>query len=212
MTWALPQADTYFRPFFDKDPRGFQVDHLEVALEHCKQFRTAVDGGAHIGTWSVALAARFRRVVSFEPAPDTFACLKQNTEVFANIAYYPSALGEKAGRGRIVDDVTRPGNTGSRYLEIIPDDGARSGEHIEVLPLDYLHLQDLDFLKLDVEGHELQALKGAAATIARCRPVVLIEVKKLRPHVNPEMAAHWLSGLGCSEVARVGKDRIYAFV
>ncbi len=217
MNWALPAADTYFAPILEADPRGFQIAHLELALTFCRHhrneaMRTAVDGGAHIGSWSVHLAAEFRRVVAIEPAADTFDCLVKNTESFSNIAYYPCALSDKAGRGRIVDDVTRPGNTGSRYLELVEDDGARgpAATSIEVIPLDYLYLRDLDFLKLDVEGHELRALKGAAGTIGRCSPVILIEVKRLRPDVDPEEAVRWLAEtFNYHEAARAGRDRIY---
>jgi FkbM family methyltransferase len=202
-TWALPETDTYFHPILQEDPRGFQIDHLDAALRHCTQFRTAVDGGAHVGTWTVAMAARFHRVAAFEPAGDTFDCLQANTQGLANIVLYRCALGATRGRGEIVDDGARRGNTGSRYLQITTDGS------VEVLPLDFLQLRDLDFLKLDVEGHELQALQGARATLKRCRPVVLIEVKPLRVGHDPMLAVRWIEDFGYREVSRVGRDRIY---
>ena len=48
----------------------------------------------------------------------------------------------------------------------------------ELKPLDDFALGGVDFIKIDVEGHEVEVLLGAAATIERCRPMVLIELKK----------------------------------
>lgn len=202
MTWALPAADTYFAFELARDPRGFQIDHLELALKHCPSRRLAVDGGAHIGTWTKALADQFLDVMAFEPAADTYACLVENTHRIPNVLQFRKALGEVVGLARVVDDPTRVGNTGSRYL--------MPGGSVPVIPLDEYGLNNLDFLKLDVEGYELSALIGATETIKRCAPVVMIEVKRLRPGHDPLKAVQYLTdSLGYREVARAKNDRVY---
>lgn len=206
--WSLPAADTYFRPILEQDPRGFQIDHLEVALRHCKLFRTAVDGGAHIGTWSAAMARRFVRVIAFEPAHDTFVCLAQNVAAFPNVEVRRCALGEKQGHGRVNDDQTRVGNTGSRFITHAAGDQDTA---TDITRLDDVYVGPVDFLKLDVEGSELAALRGAKATMLRYRPVVMIEVKRLREGHDPEEAARWLVQFGYREVDRVRNDRVYTF-
>lgn len=206
MNWALPEADSYFGPMLAQDPRGFQIDHLDAALKHCTQFRTAVDGGAHVGTWSASMAKRFNRVMAFEPAKDTFACLSENLHEAANVDLYPVALGAVRCSGRIMDDPTRPGNTGARHLNV-----TAAGE-TDILPLDGFELSDLDFLKLDVEGYELHALQGAAETLKRCWPVVLIECKRFKPPrfgVDTEAAARYLLDMGYREAIRMRNDRIF---
>jgi FkbM family methyltransferase len=206
--WVLPKADTYFRPILEQDPRGFEIDHLESALSHCKNFRTAVDGGAHVGTWTRQMSTRFSRVLAFEPARDTFDCLRQNLAGYGNVSIYPNALGPTRCVGSVIDDPVRQGNTGARHLLL-----SGEGGDIEVLPLDYFRLTDLDFLKLDLEGYELFALKGAVETLDRCKPVVLIECKKFKPPRygnSHEAAADYILTLGYREVARVRNDRIYA--
>lgn len=47
---------------------------------------------------------------------------------------------------------------------------------VQVKRLDDFGIADVDFIKIDVEGHELEVLKGGAATIERYRPVLLMEV------------------------------------
>lgn len=203
MTWAIPAADTYFRSFLDADPRGFQIDHLTEALKHCGARRTAVDGGAHIGTWSRHLADQFLNVIAFEPAADTYACLVENVKDRGNVTPIHKALGEVIGRAKIVDDPSRPGNTGARHLA--------AGDSIAVVPLDDYGLQDLDFLKLDVEGFEREAINGAAETLKRCKPVVVIEVKRLRADRDPMLAVQRLNSLGFVEVVKVRNDHIFVY-
>lgn len=205
--WALPASDTYFAPILAADGRGFQLDHLEFALSHCKSFRTAIDGGAHIGTWSVAMSKRFERVIAFEPAPDTFKCLVKNLDERAcvNVDAVPAALGAVRGCGNIVDDPKRIGNTGARHL------GAGMG-NTGIWPLDNFELKDVDFLKFDVEGYEYHALKGAEQTLKRWRPLVLIEVKNFgvpRFGCHHEKAPEYLASIGYREVARMRNDRVY---
>ena len=204
MNWAVPAADNYFRRFLDADPRGFQIDHLQEALKFCFECRRlAVDGGAHIGTWSRHLAAEFDRVMAFEPADDTYACLVENAIAHSNVVPINKALGEVIGRGKIVDDPSRPGNTGARHLG--------KGDSVDVIPLDEYDLQDLDFLKLDVEGYEIEAINGAAETLKRCRPVVVIEVKKLRAERDPKAAVKRLAQFNYAEASRVRNDYIFIY-
>lgn len=205
--WALPESDTYFQPLLDRDPRGFQIDHLELALSHCMSFRMAVDGGAHIGTWTKALAARFDTVLAFEPARDTFECLAENTAGLAGVCRYHMALGAAHGAAEVIDDPTRPGNTGARYLRI----GAGRA-NAPVVPLDAFGLWEVDFLKLDVEGYELHALTGASGTLQRSWPVVMIECKKFKPPrygMGPEVAVAFLRDLGYREAARARNDVVF---
>lgn len=207
--WALPASDTYFAPILAADERGFQLDHLELALSHCKSFRTAIDGGAHVGTWSVAMSKRFEYVMAFEPALDTFKCLVKNLDRHAcvNVGACPGALGAQPGHGTMVDDPKRLGNTGARHLN-----GEGAGNTV-IWPLDtFPGIKDVDFVKLDVEGYEYHALKGAENTLKRWRPVVLIEVKNFgspRFGCHCEDAPRYLESIGYREVARMRNDRVY---
>src|SRR5690606_11886840 len=48
---------------------------------------------------------------------------------------------------------------------------------VRIAPLDSRGLDEVDFIKIDVEGHELAVLRGASKTIEENRPVILVEVK-----------------------------------
>ena len=81
------------------------------------------------------------------------------------------------------------------------------------MPLDHLALVDVDFIKIDVEGYEPFALRGAKNTLVRCRPVVLFEDKwHWKRYGLPAKAPHdFLLSLGAREIDRVGKDAIWGW-
>lgn len=173
---------------------GYHLDHLERALAFVADWSLAVDGGAHRGIWTQAMADRFERVVAIEPVP-------------ANADRIPScgativraALGEAAGRGTM-----RPGRNNTGQWHVGP------GDEIDVITLDSLDLPSCGFLKLDVEGSELAALRGAERTIRRCCPVILVEQNACAARYGlPETAAQsYLEGLGYRLRDRVGEDFI----
>jgi len=67
---------------------------------------------------------------------------------------------------------------------------------IRTITIDSLDLARLDLLKIDVEGMEVEALAGAAASLARCRPVILVESMKSDALKLREVLSS--RGTGCS--------------
>ena len=143
------------------------VHSLEWAIQHCEQRRTAVQAGGNIGLWPRRLAAAFTRVITFEPDDVSRECLSLN--VPGNVEVVPAALGAIAGRC----DISHK-SLGSHKVT--------TGERVNVIPLDSYDLTDLDFLQLDIEGYELQALLGSLKTIERCKPLIQVELRGLTAH------------------------------
>ena len=184
------------------------MDRLRVALEYVKDFSIAIDGGANVGTWSKVMADRFEKVFSFEPAPDTFECLKRNMFHFMNVEARQQALGDRHGLFSIGVDPLRERNTGSRYIKI-NEEGS-----VPMLTVDSLNLPSLGFLKLDLEGGEYLALQGARETIEKYRPVIFVECKKgMSARFGNEFNAPllFLQELGAREVKRMHADHVLVF-
>lgn len=149
------------------DGRGtYQIKKLRAAMLHCKSFRTAVDIGGHVGLWSMHLAKRFETLHAFEPVAAHRECYRENMNGRENYILHACALGEKEGSIRIE---TTPNSSGGSRV-------AGSGD-IPMHTLDSFRLQDVDFIKIDTEGYELYAVRGAEETIKRCRPVMVVEQK-----------------------------------
>lgn len=138
-----------------------------AAMDLCKQFRTAVDVGAHIGLWSWNMVHKFKRVEAFEPVAAHRDCFEKNVwPEEERIWLHECALGDHEG---MVSIRTEPTSSGDSRVDGPGD--------IPMKTLDSFGLHDVDFIKIDTEGHELFVLRGAEETIDRCRPVICVEQK-----------------------------------
>lgn len=207
--WAYPDADQFMAAEMKADGT-YQASHLQAALRHVRDWTLAVDGGAHVGTWTRLLSAVFSRVISVEPSPDTYEALEANVRRFelANVETKPVALGSARGRVSMSIDgrAAALANTGARYTV--------EGGTIRCETIDEWNLPSLGFLKLDVEGSEVAALQGAALTLARCRPVVLFENKYFwrRYGLVKDAPQQFLLTLGYRHLAKAGCDEIWGSV
>lgn len=211
--WHLPMADGYFTKFVKGVPpkqNGFQRDHLLEALAFVRNWRVAIDVGAHVGFWTVDMCDKFDQVIAFEPHPETYECLCLNTADWPNLTLTNAAVGAERGWCEITGDPGKRGevNTGSYYV----DPNAEAGK-IPVMPLDELKLEVCDFLKIDVEGYEYQVLQGAETLIRKRRPVVIMETDKQwhRRYGMGKFASHnFLIDRGYKAVAHLRPDTIFA--
>lgn len=213
----LPAGEAHLQGWMDRagemvDGRGtYQIKKLRAAVAHVRSFRTAVDIGAHVGMWTMQLAKRFKEVHSFEPVAAHRACFEENMRnlledqsrgggfILGAHMLHACALG--AENGKLVRIETTPGSSG---------DSRVGGEgDIPLFTLDSFELKDVDFMKLDCEGYELFALKGAEQTIRRDLPVIIVEQKPGRGQRFglPETGAvEWLMSLGYKCVEKLSGD------
>jgi FkbM family methyltransferase len=142
------------------------------------------DVGAFIGTHARAFSSFIGtsgQVLAFEPRKVAFEILKKNAELapLANVFAINSALGD----AEKILTVTTPfvessENYGALKLEQLFN-AVDCGEKIAVTTLDAYKLDRLNFVKIDVEGMELDVLNGAIDTLQRCKPVVFAECNSL---------------------------------
>jgi FkbM family methyltransferase len=152
------------------------------------------DIGAAAGLYTLALsklAGPKGQVHSFEPVPFAHPFLTRllGTRSTANVRHHPVALGVEPGAGVMSVPVGRLGPvTGRSFLDADcagPGSNAefrrQMGVDVEVQTLDGVcaaaELTRLDFIKIDVEGAELQVLQGGQASIERFRPTLLVEIE-----------------------------------
>lgn len=162
-TWPLADRNRIDRSF--REGPGDLDGALPMLLPHLKGRRTCVQAGGCVGIWPLRLSMFFDSVRTFEPEAVNFRCLEANTADLDNVIRTFGALGE---REKFVSlDVQNPDNPGTFYVQ--------DGTEIPMTTIDSLALGDCDLIYLDVEGYEVEALRGAAGTIARCRPVIGVE-------------------------------------
>lgn len=194
-----PETDTHFRNL--NGP--FEGNNLLKAIEICSKFGTAIDGGAHVGSWTVCMADMFNNVFAFEPNQSNYDCLVTNTVDFDNVHLYNQALGDENKKMSMHPPVD-PGNSGAGWV--------MAGDDFEVVTVDSLELQELDFLKLDVEGYEPHAITGAIETIKKFKPVILVEQKAITARFGLpfDEAGKRIEALGYKLRAKMNNDYIYS--
>jgi FkbM family methyltransferase len=137
--------------------------------------RGAVDAGVWWGPWSWWLARRVPRVDSFEPNPDLVDAL---TPVLpSNVFLHPVALSDKAGDSSLWIPPGM-GTQGRASLDSSTPMGENwRSEEVVTSRLDDFDLGDVGFVKIDVGGHELAVLRGAADLLASQRPNILVAIE-----------------------------------
>jgi FkbM family methyltransferase len=138
---------------------------------------TVVDGGAHIG-YHTLLAARLvgpsGRVISFEPAPATYALLAENVarNGYQNVTLVNGALSDRSGPGTLLLNSSWSGD--HRIGDVQNRATTQKPANCEAIPIDLYSLdeflgeqQSVDFIKLDVQGAEPLVFRGAGAMLKK---------------------------------------------
>jgi FkbM family methyltransferase len=185
-------ADHYFaetNPDFTEHDRLFEL----LAPRHP---RCIVDIGANVGLFALGAHASFpeARLVAFEPHPMAFKALQENAGPFADLGNY--ALGAKAGTMRFYPGgpMNAARSSGAHLM------GAHhwqkdAGIEVTVSTLDAeverRNLDAVDLVKIDVEGFEMDVLRGAQRTVERFAPIVFMEFNAWAlmqlGNINPRM-------------------------
>ena len=148
-------------------------------IEWCKQFlkkdKVFLDIGAHSGTYTLSLADYCKDVWAFEPQKMTYYSLCGGVALSnkMNVTCKQIGLGSK-------DQV------GYKNLNIVSNDGGGSSLHstngilrqetIEIVELDSFNIENIGFIKVDVEENELFVLQGAVETLRKSNwPPILFE-------------------------------------
>ena len=175
LTMLMPPLYFYRRRIAEEARSG--EPELTVLAKLMTRGGTAVDIGASVGFYAYAFADIADRVVAFEPNPDYafFArcMLRGRAEV------YEMALSNKAGRMTFHVPISDQGEVlhlAGNLKRTHPQFRRLKTYEVEVRTLDEFDLTDVRFIKADVEGSEREVLDGARVTIARDRPIILLEL------------------------------------
>lgn len=183
------QADSIQR--YHYAGRFYEIEDLILIKSAVGMGKRCLDVGANVGNHAVFFAKEMKAscVVCFEPNDVALELLKINVAlndaaaIDLNLAAH--ALGDHEGRGTI--ETRHENNLGFGVLK-------ESGDGtVEVATGDELLASAaFDFVKIDVEGHELAVLRGLERTILRDRPIIYVEVN----NVNVKAFNTWIENHG----------------
>jgi len=142
----------------------------------------ALDIGANVGNHSLFLASQFSHVVAFEPVPRNCWILKSNIHLnnIKNITVIEKGLSDR-NRKMVINNLD-PENTNTPLGEL--DDRFSDHDSVDVVVGDQLVSElvlsrRICLIKIDVEGHEVDVVRGLTKTIEKCKPLIFWEAFNL---------------------------------
>ena len=185
----------YFKKLEELSADNFSEKNMEPELLWIKDYipKAAVffDIGANVGTYLFRLEKRLspHQIYAFEPNPKLYFRLKR---IFPEMHIYRLALSDKNETADFKIPVINGETYNSRgtlHTQFF-ENGEENHftEKVKVMKLDdwagLENLKRLDFIKIDVEGNEMETLRGAEKTIKKFKPVLMVEMEQ-RHHEKP---------------------------
>jgi len=174
-----------FRAYYTGD---YDTSAIRSAMRMLRPDSVVFDIGANIGFWSIPLGLRVKEngcVYSFEPVPANYRRLGENVRrnsLTTTVRPHQLGLSDHNGSLQISlrEDFSMGAETGNAAIVIDSEDLKFTCSEIPVNSLDdifdSLGAKRVDFIKIDIEGHEDKFLAGAAGVIRRFRPILYLEI------------------------------------
>ena len=157
----LPSDDAQIEQWRKKGAPHMQDKCLKSFVQYCnsqnKKFKTVLDVGAWCGTWSKAIQPYCKRVIAFEPNKTTFECLQKNLNPFNHVTCNRLAIGDKLCNVSLTQESATQNTRVGKESSNIQD--------VQMFNIDYWNYDDVDMIKIDVEGYEMRVLEGAYKTL-----------------------------------------------
>ena len=192
------QMPTYLKDF-DDDKGNYD---LLWGFVNNKSLRTVIDVGAWWGPWSLWWCKHAERVEIFEPNTKMIPKLQYN------IANHPNCHLHKVALGSVNGAVSMDYDTHSGTNHITSTNGT-----IPLHTLDEYNFQNVDIIKIDVEGYEIPVLEGARQTIIESRPLIQIEANKSgnRYGRTKKDISMFLQDMGMKRLKKQWPDQVWGF-
>lgn len=172
--WLVPDDDTRVTFLLENDidryNPTYEDKYRQLIISHLPNKRTFVDVGANVGIWSLPMTRHFKKIVSYEPSRQNIECIKSN--IPSGIELREKAVADFAGEAKFHQAGKNCGD-GKLCRE-----GVKSSYTVPVVKLDDEGLDNVDMIKIDTQGWELDALKGMTELIKSCRPWVMFEINE----------------------------------
>ena len=148
-----------------------------IMSEYINNGDTVIDIGANIGTTVLSMSKNVGesgKVIAFEPQLIMSQCLNTNLTLndITNVDVYNLAISNKNGWARLNDqefsDLGRYGEAGI----------SEKGTIIKTITLDEIEIESCSLVKIDIEGHEWEAIQGATGFLLNHKPALYLEAKR----------------------------------
>jgi FkbM family methyltransferase len=151
----------------------YRSPELNLISNLVKKNQNSIDIGANLGLFTFFMSRASKHVFAFEPNPYPLENLKDLVD--SNVTILPIALGNNDGPVEIKIPHHRKGwsSNGASLASKEINDGKIL--NIQCRKLDSLNIENIGLIKIDVEGFEIEVIRGAKDTILKNKPVMIIE-------------------------------------
>jgi len=168
----------------------------------------SIDIGVYRGVYSFLMSKFSQTVHAFEPNPIIYKGLQKNlSKIIKNIKIYNYALSDKNENVELKVPIRNPNFNENNYEEYFEMGRATIHElntiknyksyNIETKKLDdFKFSKKISFIKIDVEGHETEVIKGALNTIKMHKPILLVEIEEKHTKKNVKETLSFINSLG----------------
>ena len=160
----------------------YELDELDFVRRTVQPGHTVLDIGANIGLFTITMASLTGptgKVYAFEPLEDQATLLARSVAEndFADrVVLERAAVSDKAGSGQLIS-ASKTTNAGGAYLNNGQVPLGHEASEVKLITLDtYPVRRPVHFIKIDIEGAELLAFRGAKELLKEDRPVILSEL------------------------------------
>lgn len=174
--FAYLKNDTMIGGLFLRNGWYWEYWMLKYLKHYYIPHTNMIDIGAHIGTSSLLMCDVINTdctVHAFEPVFYDLCRINIINNNCLNVKLYPFALGSEKGKVNLSLSKDEPSNFGTARVGKTENTGDGT---VDVARLDDFNIQNVSVMKIDVEGYELQVLRGGMSTIRRDKPTILIEI------------------------------------
>lgn len=149
---------------------------LNISREYIDPTKNIIDIGANIGNHTVVYSNFTNGTVySFEPQKEIYDILNENIKINKcdNVKAFNFGISDREDKFFMNARYDCPNNFGSFSIQ---KQTSSSGITVECRPIHNFNIENVGFIKIDVEGHELNVLKGIESLLTRDKPKLIIEI------------------------------------
>jgi FkbM family methyltransferase len=178
--------------------------NYDILAKHLvgKKLRRIIDIGAWWGPWTLYWQPHSEKIEIFEPNKTILPMLEHNIAHFNNCSLHRTALGDKKGTVSMAYE----SHSGTNHVTTLEGD-------ITLNTLDSYNFDNVDVIKIDVEGYEMAVLEGAQKTILQQKPILQIEANNSGKKYGKTKIdiLELLSAWGMTRIEKKWPDQVWTF-
>lgn len=170
----------------------YENEEIEKIIENLNEASVFFDIGANVGIYSISVAKKFSdiHIFAFEPVPETVEILKENivrNNVASKISIFDEAVSNTDGFINLTLDFHS-----SNY--VTNNNSYYNKKSVKTVTIDKFveenKIENIDLMKIDVEGHEYNVLEGSIRALDTFKPIILIELIERNDQIFADRVNH----------------------